>query len=285
MTNIVTEPGVHDMSNEDYHADPVPGGSLSNSGAKLLLPPSCPAKYRYQRDHPPKPKREFEIGHAAHKLVLGVGAELVLVDRDRWDTNAVKAEIEEIRDRAAIPLKRAEYEMVQGMAAALRRHPVAAALFNPDHGEPEQSLFWVDPATAVWCRARLDWLPRPHAGRMVVADYKTCDDAGLESVARDVYRYGYYRQGPWYLDGVQALGLADEDAACVFVCQEKDPPYLVNIVESDALAVRAGHARNRQARELYRECAANDVWPGYSDDIEPVSLPGWAENAYLQEIS
>ena len=43
---VVDEPGVYDGLDEAaYHADPVPGGSLSASGAKLLLPPSCPALY------------------------------------------------------------------------------------------------------------------------------------------------------------------------------------------------------------------------------------------------
>lgn len=280
----VTEPGVYDIPNDEYRADPVPGGSLSNSGAKKLLPPSCPAKFRYERDHPPAPKTVFEVGHAAHKLILGDGPELVLVDRDRWDTKDCKAEVAAIRDRGAVPLKRADYEAVHGMAAALRAHPYAAALFDPASGQPERSLFWVDGETGVWLRCRLDWLPAPSAGRVIVPDYKTCEHADTESLRRDVYSYGYYRQGPWYLNGLVALDLAGDDAAFVFVCQEKTPPYLVNVVELDAAAMAAGRARNRQAREVYRDCVAADVWPGYSDDIELISLPRWAPEARLQEV-
>jgi len=33
----VTAPGVYDIPAEAYHADPVPGGSLSASGARDLL--------------------------------------------------------------------------------------------------------------------------------------------------------------------------------------------------------------------------------------------------------
>jgi hypothetical protein len=51
---LITEPGVYDIAEDHYHADPVPGGSLSNSGAKKLLPPSCPAKFAYEREHPPQ---------------------------------------------------------------------------------------------------------------------------------------------------------------------------------------------------------------------------------------
>ena len=37
MTAIITKPGVYDLPEDDYHADPVPDWSLSASGAKLLL--------------------------------------------------------------------------------------------------------------------------------------------------------------------------------------------------------------------------------------------------------
>lgn len=67
----VTEPGVYDdMPEHVYLADPVPGGSLSFSGAKALLPPSCPALYRHQRDHGRPPKPAFDFGHAVHSMVL-----------------------------------------------------------------------------------------------------------------------------------------------------------------------------------------------------------------------
>ena len=57
--------GVYDGMDEDaYHADPVPGGSLSASGAKLLLPPSCPALYHYRRDHPKAAQGRVRPGHS-----------------------------------------------------------------------------------------------------------------------------------------------------------------------------------------------------------------------------
>ena len=40
----VTEPGLYAMSDEAYFADPVPGGSLSQSRAKILLQEGGPAK-------------------------------------------------------------------------------------------------------------------------------------------------------------------------------------------------------------------------------------------------
>lgn len=277
---VITEPGVYDIPDAVYHADPVPGGSLSNSGAKLLLPPSCPAKFAYEREHGRPVKREFEMGHAAHKLVLGVGLELELVDRDRWDTKAVKEEVAAIRERGAVPLKRDDYEQVRAMTDALRRHRLAAALLDPATGEPEQSVFWIDEQTGIWRRARFDFLRTKTSGRPMVVDYKTTDSADPDSIRRSIHRYGYYRQDPYYLDGATALGVGD-DAGFLFIFQEKDPPYLVTVVELDEYDREAGRARNRRAIQLYAECVAADRWPGYADDAEilPITLPAYAHKA------
>lgn len=279
---IVDQPGVYDLTDEAYHSDPVPGGSLSSTWARKLLPPSCPARFKWDLDHPTPHKKTFDIGHAAHKLVLGAGPELVCVDRPRWDTNEVKAEVAAIRAAGAVPLKADEYAQVHAMADAIRQHPLAAALFNPASGKPEQSLFWVDDESGVWRRCRLDWLPATRAGRMLVADYKSTTSAEPGHLRRTVGTYSYHCQAAWNLDGIVALGLAEEPAF-VFVCQEKNPPYLVTVVQVDDVAEQIGRERNRRAIDKYRECQETGHWPGYSDDVELISLPAWAERQHDEE--
>jgi hypothetical protein len=270
---VITEPGVYTMPEADYHADPVPGGSLSCSGAKKLL--ACPARFAYDREHPPAPTAAMELGTAAHRLVLGAGAELVVIDADDWRTKAAKEAAAAAREAGAVPLLTAEHAQVQAMAAALREHPVAAALFDPDRGDPEQSLFWVDDRTGVWLRSRLDWLPRQPAGRLIIGDYKTAVSASPDGFSRAVLNFSYHQQAAFYTDGAAALGL-DGDPAFLFVVQEKTPPYLVAVYELDALATEAGRARNRRAAEMFRDCTEAGIWPGYSAEVEPISLPPWA---------
>lgn len=286
MAATITMPGVYDIPAEEYHGDPVPGGSLSSSGARKLLAPSCPALFRYEQDNPPAARKTFEIGHAAHQRVLGTGPELVLVDAERWDTKAIKAEVAEIRERGAIPLKRAELDKVNAMAAKLREHPEASRLFEPGTGHPEQSLFWTDEPTGVRRRARLDWLPAFNDGRrMLLPDYKSCASAEPAALERAMDTYGYHCQGAWYLDAVRALGLADEQAAFLLIAQEKTPPYIVTVIEPDAMALRIARARNREAIELYVECATSGRWPGYSDRVELASLPTWTINRFIEETT
>jgi hypothetical protein len=272
-----------DMPEDVYHGDPVPGGSLSASGAKLLLAPSCPAKYWHDRCYGEPPKRTFEFGTAAHQLILGTGPEIVLVDAPDWRKNAAREARDEARLTGKIPLLLSEFSQVQAMAAAIRRHPLASALLNPECGDAEQSLFWTDDRTGIWRRARLDWLPRPRPGRrLIITDYKSCDKADEASARRGIANYRYYISAAQYIDGVRALGL-DDDPAFLFVFQEKTAPYLVNVVGLDDKAIAAGRERMQAACEIWRDCTETGVWPGYEahaeDDITYISLPPWAERA------
>jgi hypothetical protein len=264
-------PGVYDIPAETYHADTV---SLSSSGARKLL--ESPAKFRYEQDHPQPPKKAFDFGTAAHKEVLGVGPELLIVDADDWKTKAAQTERDEAYARDAVPLLRREYEQVRAMAKALHGHPVARVLFEPGSGVAEQSFYWLDRRTEVMRRARLDWCPHPDRfPRLIIPDYKSARDASTRAIEKAIFEYGYFQQGPWYMDAARAW-VAD-DVAFVLVVQEKTPPYLVNVVEMTPDAVRLGTRLNRRAIDLFAECRATGVWPGYGDDIKHVSLPPWAE--------
>ncbi|MER7278348.1 PD-(D/E)XK nuclease-like domain-containing protein [Dactylosporangium sp. NPDC000244] len=273
---VIDQPGVYDLDEVTYFADPVPTGSLSASGAKLLLPPSCPALFRYAADNPPKTKRVFDLGHAAHKLVLGVGAELVAVDADNWLTKKAKEAAAEARAEGKIPLLAREVAQVKAMAAAIRRNPLASKLLDPAHGKPEQSIFWHDRQAGIWRRARLDWLPEPGRGRFVIPDYKTAQSANPADFAKAVHTYRYHLQDRWYRDAAQAVDLAD-DPLFVFIVQMKEPPYLVTTVQLDAETQRVGRELAEQAMATFRDCSEVGYWPGFADDdIPEISLPSWA---------
>jgi hypothetical protein len=288
----IERPGVYDMDEADYFGDPVEGGSLSTSGAKLLLPPSCPAKYRWEMDHPSTPKSQFDVGHAAHKLVLGVGPEIVPVDADDWRTKAAREARDEAHEAGKVPLLVATYRQVQAMAAALRQHPFAYALLKPDSGKPEQSLFWRDEQAGIWCRSRLDWLPTAVRGRrFIIPDYKTSTTADPSQMQRLMFSYGYQIQHWFYCDGVRSLGI-DTDPSFVFIVQEKTPPYLVTVFEFDDEAVQMGETLARRARRIFAECSEANAWPGYADDVATVSPPAWLSKnfdyfdpAYSKEVS
>lgn len=276
----ITEPGVYDIPEDEYHRDPVPDGSLSSTGARKLLAPSAPAKFRYDLDNPgPSGKREFDFGHVAHKLVLGRGGDVAVLDFENYKTKKAQDEKKAAYAAGEIPILVGEHEKAEEMAAAVRAHPIASALFTD--GKPEQSVFARDKQTGVMLRARIDWLKDEplEDGRLLLVDYKTTRDADPDAIAKAVRQHGYHQQDPWYSDLVCLAGLA-ERPAFVFVFQEKEPPYLITVVELDAAAKFWGDVLNRHAINVYRRCMETGRWPGYADDVVPVALPSWAERDY-----
>src|SRR5487761_1085061 len=103
---IITGPGMYDgMPEDEYHRDPVPEGSLSSTGARHMLPPSCPALYRYEQDHPVY-KAVFDFGSAAHKMVLGTGPKLEIIEYDDWRTKDAQDRKKAARAAGFVPLLR-----------------------------------------------------------------------------------------------------------------------------------------------------------------------------------
>ncbi len=301
---LTPEQGLHFIPPDEYHART----ELSSTGARRLLPPSCPALFKQWLDEGDEPKKAWDIGTAAHKLVLGVGPDLVPVEGDGklgpevWNTAAVKEKVAAVRAAGGVPLKPSEYATVHAMADALRQHPVASALFlqrgTPDlgyargAGEAEVTVIWRDERTGVDCRALVDYLPwftlrdaagQPatapaYPGRLLIPDYKTTSKefgASPDLVGKAMSERGYYVQMAWYLMGLRAVGYAREDTQPLLVVQETRPPYLVTVAQPDRDAMRLGAIRCRQALDIYAECVASGRWPGYSDDVVLAELPPW----------
>lgn len=258
-----------DISDQDYHADP---DSLSSSGARTLLW-STPAKYLEERQTPPNPKPEYDFGHAAHKFVLGKGADIVTVDADSWRTDKAKAMREDAWREGKIPLLAKDVEKARVMADRVRSHPVVAKLLAK--GDAEVTGYWRDPATGVRLRWRADWLC-PGQTRLVIVDYKTTKDASVRGFHKSVADYHYHQQDAWYRDGVIANGLCD-DPLFVFIAQEKTPPFLATVHECRPHQLERGRALNRMAIDLYAQCRVTNVWPGYPEDVHPVNFPTWVD--------
>jgi PDDEXK-like domain of unknown function (DUF3799) len=292
MGDIITQPGIYDMPAEDYHLDPVPGGSLSASGARKLLPPSSPARYRYDTDHPTPPTRYMELGTAAHMRILGEGPPIHIVDAPDWKTKRARDEAANARDAGEIPLLPAAAQHVNDMADALRQHKTAANLLRPGSGRPEQSIFWDTPSYGIWRRARPDWLPHGTNGLTIIPDYKTSS----KSIHRDVFAKaiadGYALQAAQYCDAVEAMRPGTE-TWFVWIVQETFPPYQVVVYwakgpetigtepGADPDIIQLGQTQLQRAMEIYRDCTQASQWPQLSIDqnIETIHLPRWANRS------
>jgi hypothetical protein len=273
----ISAPGVYDMSSADYHNDPCDGPSLGSTGARELVN-GCPASFRYRSDNP-EVKEEFDIGNAAHLLVLEPPLFEKYIGRVPFEDYR-KKDAQQARDefRAAgrIPLNEKQIVQVEAMRESLAADPIARFAFRDT--EIERSMFWRDPEYGFWCKTRPDALPK---SRRYLVDLKTSVSADPEDFAKAVVNWGYHQQAAWYTDGVEAvLGERPERFAFVVVC--KSPPYLVSTCWLDAEAIEWGGILNRYARGLFAWCLERDEWPSYKPDIMAapaaftISLPEWA---------
>lgn len=254
------------ISDATYHADQ---NTLSASGAKKLL--ALPARFAWDREHPQPGSQTFDIGKLAHNVILGEGADVVVVDAPNWMTKAAKEARDAARAAGSIPCLASEWDAVQQMRDSVLANTTAAALLAD--GEAELSGYWRDEPTDTGLRFRPDWMTEAD-GRAVCLDVKTTVSADPAEFGRSVAKFGYHLQAAWYLEGLAAHGL--DDARFLFLCVEKTEPYPVSVVELDAEAMDEGARLMRKAIDLFARCTETGAWPGYGDLIHTISLPYWA---------
>lgn len=283
MAIVITEPGVYDgISHDDYHADPIPGGSLSSTWARWMVDDKmCPAKVRYQIDH--REAREvtepMEIGQAYHTKVFGTGPEIIPVDAPDWRSKTAQDVRRAARAIDKTPLLNKTLDELDAMVAVLRADKIASLIFG--EGKAEQSFFWQD-RHDVWCRGRVDWLPAPSDGRLIVPDLKSAECASPSEFGRAVMNRGYAQQADWYLRGLRALGVADKSSVFVHIVQEKDAPYIVQPIQLTEDDMAVGRILNDRALDRYAECVASGNWPRYAEGFALAPMPFWFVNPILE---
>ncbi|MFF7681504.1 PD-(D/E)XK nuclease-like domain-containing protein [Microbacterium sp. NPDC007973] len=249
---------VEGMPEEDYHAHP----ALSASGMKQIL--RSPKHYMQSRNERVE-KPAFDVGHAAHALVLGVGQPIVevpdemLASNGALSTTRAKEFVAEARANGQVPLKRDTFLRVRGMADAVLANAKARAILERPR-YTEVSLFALDPETGVPLRGRLDVLTGA-----LVADVKTTPDVREHKLRSVIQDFGYDVQGEVYRLLVQlVLDIDAEPVQLIFV--EKDAPHEVRVVKLGEGWQAGGFARMRRAIEVFQSCVEFGVWPGADDE-------------------
>ncbi len=255
-------PGVFDWPGEAYHADPVPGGSARSTVLRTILKAGGPALVEHERRNP-RHSSAFDYGGAAHRLVLGVGDDIVEVPFPDWRKADAKALRRIAREDGKRPILSHQLARARELAGVVLAHPLAGPLFR--HAtDPERSVVWIDDETGAPCRVMIDGMPSPSWRDVPTAvDLKTTTEVELHRITRTVLSYGYHAQAAHILDGLATVGLGDADFLLVLVT--KEPPYLVRVVRIPHELLSAGRRRNRRALDLWAWCRERDDWP----DEEP----------------
>lgn len=282
--SVLLTPGVHVIDEADYHEDPAPAPSLSSTLARLILAKSplhaWTAHPRLNPQWEPVQKATFDIGRAAHRAVLGRGADYVayppelLASNGAASTKEAKAWAEEMRAEGLTVLKANDVDLIGNMADAVRRQ-LAAMGINLDPIRSEMvALAEID---GVWCRAMIDNAPADP--RLPLYDLKTTTDASPEALAKTVASYGYDVQAAHYLAVWKAATGEDRKFRIVFV--EKEAPYGVSVAElyrkpgDEADWFDHADALARDARRIWGECLTSGHWPCYPARVAVIGAPGW----------
>lgn len=283
---MITEPGLFDLSHEEYHSDPTRHGSLSSSGA-FTLANDCPAAYLHERQTKVF-KRAFDIGNASHlmtlephlydeKVVIVRGETKKGTESKGYQSQSAKEQRDEAYANGLIPLLPDEDAMVRAMREVLAHHPIGRNAFR--NGKAEQSIFWRDPEFGIWCRTRPDWIP---AAPRYLINWKSAASAHPDDIAKQIFNLGYFAKSSWEMDGIEAVAGTRPERFCLLV-QAKAAPYLITPVWLHPDDLAWGSIVNRYARGVYAWCSERDEWPGYQPDIaaapkafDTIRMPVWA---------
>jgi hypothetical protein len=261
----ITEPGVWDLTMDQYHGQPCDGPSVSSSGLRTIWSES-PAHFWLESSlNPNRPEPDerphFSLGRAAHHLLFlgrkGFDDEFVTrppqwsdwrtKDAREWKASAVLAGKTVITD--------AELEHISGMARSLAAHPmVKAGILD---GAVERSLIFKD-QTGVWLKSRPDCIPNSSGD---YADLKTSASVSTDSLQRSIEDFHYPMQGALVgMASKAVLGVEMQSFTLVFV--EKAPPYCVRVVTLTPEDLLRGAMQLRAAIDIFAGCVESGEWPG-----------------------
>lgn len=280
----IRAPGLYTMPADEYHADPCPSPSLSSSIGRTIIAASplhaWTAHPRLNPAYVAEEKEAFDLGSAAHALLLEGADRMCVIDADSYRTKDAKEARDAARARGAHPVLATKYRDVQAMAQraheAIARCPDLSGLTLAD-GKAEQVAIWQE--GDAWMRARFDWIAND---RRVILDYKTtAASASPELWPRTMAGMGGEFQGAFYHLANERTG-GPEGAKFVFIVQETTPPYACALQGLSPAYLDLGYSKVREAIATWQRCMKSAIWPAYEPRICWMEPPAW-ETARWEE--
>lgn len=284
----VSAPGVYDIREDSYHADPCPEPSLSGSVIKIIANRSPRHAWAAHPKLNPEPedreeKHIFNLGDAFHKLVLGKGRELYPIDAKDFRTNAAKEARDQARADGFTPLLKDQLEQAQAMAAAASAQlPLWEELnLAMTAGIPERTYIWQEetPFGPVWCRCMVDWTSN-HGN--LHPDWKsTGQGAGPDEWgAKTLWNMDAHIQAAWNARALRAAGLVEPEL--FFAVVETDFPHALACMKPTPAAIAMAERDIQRAILTWGWCLKHNKWPGYRNQMAWVDPPPWKERGFLE---
>lgn len=281
--SIIDQPGIYDLTADEYHADPCVVPSFSRSIAKILIEASpAHARCKHPRlggqadDDDVEPDiatavEARDVGTAAHSVFLRSDESVVVrIPFDTYQTKVAKAARDEALAAGKVPLKQAKYDDMLRLVDVLERYRARTGAFTK--GKPEQTLIWQEGPT--WCRCMVDWLEDDPAAP--IWDLKTTPGrADLDKWTRRCFDNGSHLQPVFYPRGAAELRDGVVPGGFNFIVVETTAPYGIKRFELSPQTYQLAATQLDYAIKIWERCMAENSWPGYADDPEWIDPPGY----------
>lgn len=166
------------------------------------------------------------------------------------------------------------YLLCQAQLAAVVRQPELAALLRAGRGEV--SVFWIDKATGLYCKARPDWLPPADGRRITPMDLKTCIDESPSGFGRAAARLRYDLQAAHYTAGIEAATGLTVDRFVFGAVTSKPPVLAVPYVLTDEIREQ-GRDERLELMDRLAWCQRENTWPAYGSGFQLLDFPAYAK--------
>jgi hypothetical protein len=241
---------------------------------------------RYSLENPSEPTDAMIRGRRVHELILepelfkeryiympdlthlAVKADGSAASNPK-NTKAYKEAVQNFREQNAnkVCLDREEWALLHNIKEAVYSHPDAMA-FIEGAKFLEGTAFAYDERTELLLKGRLDIV---NTDLGCVADLKMTSDARPRFFGRKIDDFNLHRQGAMYRRLARACGFDVEYH--VFIVVEDSAPHGVAVYRLDDEALELGDRELESLLDRYKEAVTTDIWPGYSDEIQDISLP------------
>lgn len=258
---------------------------ISSSDLKKLA--ISPMHYKYFKENPQEDTPALLFGKAYHKMVLEPSdffTEFAIAqnfDRRTKEGKEAYAKFVE-QNKGKDIIDQATYDKLVAMRDTLYATPYARKLI---YGTHEKSFFWIDEETGLKCKCRPDSFGSI-GGRHLIVDLKTTTNAETQAFVNQAIKLSYDIQAAHYCAGMKDI--TGNDYTFVFIAQEKEAPYCVNILEANSQFMRSGEDTRRALLETMKECMETGKWYGYmgaDNEIASLGVPKWLEKAYPMDES
>jgi len=287
----IDKPGCYSISHDSYHADPCIEPSLSRGVIHQLLTETPAHAWqnhpRLNKNLQPVNDKKFDVGQAAHGLLLEGIDNVSVISAENWMTKAAKEARDEAYATGKTPLLTKDYIVVLAMVEAAKKALKESEFAIEDlqeEGVSEMSYFWQE--NGIWCRTRSDWVNNQ---RNLIIDFKTTGMlAHPGTFGKRIADGGYDIQDALYRLGVKEVD--GKDARFVFLVQEDDPPFLCSLISLTPQFQAMGEEKVRCGIALWKHCMETGEWPGYPTrtchiDPPPYALTNWESRRFDLEVN